>query len=271
MLRIQRRFNFTGRIDFDATDVSLRTSTNEQGVAIAHLDHLQLPLRGGHDESEWTNADVVLEAVRMATSSYRRNPIGTVADVVVGNFSRDIVLDEFEGAGDILFRLKVVARDDKRLLAAADRIHASGELPPPERDELIVVRVDDLGELPWRVDWTEPELVGPIVKVNKNLHDAETYLKRDALSIGAIIPQIFREVLYRICAEPHLRDTEWCKRWIGVIRRIHDEPVPSIEDLREDGISIADQWVSDVLSQFAVDHQMTTRTNELLESLVAND
>lgn len=262
--KVQRRFNFTDRVRIPQHAVAFAVDQADGGPVIARLDRLELPEDHPHDQAAWLAADVVIEAWRLSTASYCRQEVGSVKDLQAKSAPLvELSLDGFDGPAGISFRLKVVDKDDRRLLAEADKVTSDGDAPPGDRSELIVVRPEELGELPWAIDWAEEDAGGPVVLVNRAMLDHENYLTHDPALAGAIVPQVFREVLFRLCLRDDLQQTPWGKKWLEHVRRFYPEPPPSI-DASSGQFGPADNWVRDAAVAFAAEHKLTTKTNERL-------
>lgn len=260
--KLQRRFNFTDRERIPQHAVAFSVEQFDGEPVVARLDRLNLPEDHSHDQAEWLASDIVIEAWRMSTSSYIRREVGSVKEMLARTSPfAELRLDGFDGPDGISFRLKVVGKDNRRLLAEADKVTSDGDLPPSDRSELIVVRAEDLGELPWIIDWAEEDAGGPVVLVNRDLADHANYLTHDSALAGAIVPQVFREVLFRLCLQDNLQQTGWGKKWLEHVRRFHEEPPPD-QDAPGEFLGAVDAWVRDATVSFANEHKLTSKTNE---------
>ncbi len=262
--KVQRRFNFTDRVRIPKHAVSFAVEQADDGPVTARLDRLDFPEEHPHDQAEWLAADVVVEAWRLSTASYFRRAVGSIKDLI-GKPSPlvEFALDDFDGPAGISFRLKIVGKSDRRLLGEADKVTSEGDAPPGDRSELIVVRAEELGELPWIIDWAEEDAGGPVVLVNQDIADHPNYLTHDPALAGAIVPQVFREVLFRLCLRDDLRQTAWGKKWLEHVRRFHAEPLPN-DGESGDIYAAADTWVREAAVAFAAEHKLTQKTNERL-------
>jgi hypothetical protein len=265
MLRkVQRRFNFTDRVRIAQHAVAIAVDQAEDGPVTARLNRLDFPPEHPHDQGEWLAADVVVEAWRLSTASYFRREVGSVKDLIGKPLPLvELALDGFDGPAGISFRLKIVGKSDRRLLGEADKVTSDGDAPPGDRSELIVVRAEELGELPWIIDWAEEDAGGPVVLVNRDMADHANYLTHDPALAGAIVPQVFREVLFRLCLRDDLQQTAWGKKWLEHVRRFHPEPLPD-EDAPGGIYGAADTWVREATVAFAAEHKLTQKTNERL-------
>lgn len=259
--KVHRRFNFTDRVRLPQHAVAFAVDQAEEGPVTARLNRLELPEDHPHEQTEWLAADVVIEAWRMSTASYVRRKVGSVKELL-GKPSplAELTLEGFDGPAGISFRLKVVSKSDRRLLAEADKVMSDGDAPSADRTELIVVRAEELGELPWLIDWAEEDAGGPVVLVNRDIADHANYLTHDPALAGAIVPQVFREVLFRLCLRDDLQQTLWGKKWLEHVRRFYGEPLPD-QDTPDGLYGAADTWVREAAAAFANEHKLTTKTN----------
>jgi hypothetical protein len=258
MSRQLRRFNYTNRVKIAARDVRIDVHMREDGVPQATIREIDLTEHGRHTLSDWDSAQVVLEARRLSTGSFQRETIGTVGKLKESKGPLAVVsLGDFPDSEDITFRVKVVA-GDKRLLADGDRIRI-GELERADKNPLIEVYLVELGDEIWRVSWDDEEM-GPRVLVNKDILYARGLLTHDPLTKGVIVPQIVREVLFRVVSD-ELDDREWATRWIEFAERYDkgDRPEPADTD----GIQL---WVDGIVAKFSTEHSFATRANEYLRS-----
>lgn len=254
-INIHRRFNYTGRIEIPNKDVQIDVIDDGNGHPKVVLMNLALPEGATvHGDTIWASADVVLEAWRIDTNSFFRRKIATVSELTsLKPPLFQTSLQEFEGADDIHFRIKIISAE-KKLLAEADKISSQEE--EAQKSDLIRVFLKDIGQELWRIDWSEVEDVGPRIFVNKNLPDPRGFLTRDAITAGAVLPQIVREVLSFIFTRDDIRDQQWAQRWIFFIETLHDQPPPNSSD--EFAIS---EWVQEAVQAFAAKFRFFDRTD----------
>jgi hypothetical protein len=266
--KLQRRFNFTDRVRIPQHALAFAVEPAVGTGVIARLLRLEVPGDHPHDPAVWAAADVVVEAWRLSTASYCRREIGSVKDIVAKTgVLFEETLDGFDGPAGISFRLKIVDKVDRRLLAEADKITSEGDAPPADRADLIVVRPEDLGELPWMIDWSEEES-GPVVLVNNHMVDHANYLTHDPALAGAIVPQVFREILFRLCVRPDLHHAPWGKKWLEHVGRFYAEPLPDADDGGGQW-ALADTWVREATVAFAAKYQLTQKSNERFAAAAA--
>ncbi len=248
MTRMLRRFNYTQRAKIARNQVHLDTEVLEDGTCMAVVRKLQLSDSGQHVEAVWSGAEVFLEARRTSTESWARHSLGTVSNIRSGGLPRTVRLEDFDDEGGITFRVKVVDHES-RLLADGDDIRA-GVPQNKNREPLIYLIPQDLGEELWLIDWEDVE--GPRVFVNKRLPNCSALLTRDPLVRGLIMPQIVRAVLPRVATAEQKTD-DWVQRWSEFAKRLGFE-VPN-EDADEDVVS---DWVDQVASEFALTLRFAT-------------
>ena len=212
-----------------------------------------------------------MEVWRSRSANWDRIRLGTVGDLVKTLRSPIThILSEFEGADDIAYRVKVVATDTMQLLAEADKVRPSNETDKPGAvDELIQVRKEPtLGEQPWKLHWSEDD--GPIVLVSNTLSDCETFFTRDAAFVAALMPQIMRDVLFRLALDKDLREQEWSKKWFEFASKFDgtEPPDPDIGDSVD--WQTAQKWADDVVQAFCNEHEFVSEANKFLTSETAS-
>lgn len=259
--RLVRTFNYTKRMRINASDVDIETGVDAAGKPIARVKKITLPEDGDtpHDARRWRNSAVVLDAWRHRTGSWMTANLGKVADIrkLKGIVSQPR-LEEFETPEGITFRIKVVAADDCQLLAEAERILPSNEPRAADVDELLPVRkTPDLGQEPWRIEWS-PER-GPVALVSSLLIGADNFFHRDGAFIAAMVPEMLRSVLIRICASEDYRDEPWASKWFEFAARYFDAEPPARKDWDD-----AEDWANKVVERFCSDLELVSKANDAM-------
>lgn len=256
--RVLRTFNYLNRTRIPASGVAIDALV-VGGKPVARYRQLDLPTDHGHDPDRWKKADVVVEAWRGRSASWVRHPLGKVVELerrLRTPFSLD--LTDFNDAEDVTFRVKVVAADTQQILAEADRLLPANEASPSTMDELIQVKRDpELGEQPWRIDWDDLDR-GPMVLVSNKLTAAETFFTRDAAFVAATMPEIMRNVLFRLALEPDQRDQAWAAKWLAFAKRFVDSDAPDEADFQQ-----SQSWADEVVASFCARHNFVTQANKV--------
>lgn len=234
-----RRLNYTGRIKIFRNDVRLATSEAD-GVlsfdAELRLNDYDLP----------AEALVFVEAYRQTT--WMRFPFGNVANLQPPAPDQRR-LSEFDSADGILFRVKVTqAHDEHILLAAADRIPLAKPDQDADKESLLEVVPEELGDELWQVDLDgEPRLL-----VNKSATVDWRQMALSPVFVALVYPAALRQVLTSILATEH-RDTddetEWRSKWLrfaSLLPGVDPEPPP-----KADGEDAATRWTDDAVAVFA--------------------
>lgn len=251
---VTRRLNYTQRLDIPSAGIEIDVRPMAGAPPRLVLLKFELPAGDPHSKEEWQAARVIFEAWRSDAGAYARFELGRVADVQ--RRSPPLLSQHLPGFPDehgISFRIKVVS-PQARILAEADRLTASAD--SRHKDELIRVLPRDLEELPWTIDWSDTD-EGPCIHVNKRMYDHQTFLTRDPVTTGLVLPAVLREVLYRVAIDPEARETAWARRWVDFASRVSDTPFP--DDKEE---SAVDAWVLSALHGFSRRHQLATHVDD---------
>ena len=254
-IQLKKTLNWTSRVKIPQTAVRIEL-TGVQGadpkvrVRSFGLESLSI----SHSEVEWAEANVVLEANRLSTSSFVRLAVGRVVEVRAKKGAQYLgTLDGFLTAEDVSFTIKVVSRTDGRILAEGKNLRADGEAA--EREELLPVRSVDLKQELWRVAWNEN---GPVLQVNNRVHDHDGALTRDAYMKGSVAPAALRSVLVRYVLDEEQFDGDWRAPWAAFIDRLGMEPPPEDNDWTQ-----ALEWVDRAVEAFAERHAFKDRINDI--------
>lgn len=268
--RQKRQFNYTARAKIPARAVKLRLIVAKDGPLTVIVDDFGLAqIKGGHGKEEWLKAQVVLEANRHTTSSFARFTAGTVAEVLDRAAPQySAVLEDFESPGNIMFTVRVVSRDASRLLAEAKNVRAPEE--EAQQDELLQVKVHELGQEPWRLAWEEG--LGPFIQVNKSILMPDSFLTRDAYLQGVVVPSAFRQVLQRLARDQDMRTQAWAKPWLRFAADYSQTELPTEDEDGQapDWIEV-DAWVNGTLSNYCDKFKFTDKINDLLQSAPENE
>ena len=148
-----------------------------------------------------------------------RFPFGTVGSILP---AQDRGLSEIDEGGRILFRILVVDEGDKvgRLLAMADKIAPIGD--EQQRDALLPLGIEDLGEAIWRLD--APEDSAPRLLLNSRFPGLKQKLLEDPLLMGAILPKALRDALLAIRSAAE-DPGEWLDKWKKFVTEMGGEAV----------------------------------------------
>jgi len=252
---VTRRLNFTQRLDIPASDVEIDVRAVSGSAPRVVVLRLGLPESCTHPQDEWDSALVVLEAWRSDASAYARFQLGRVAEV--RRKSPPLLSEPLAGFPDehaISFRVKVISAQAK-ILAEADHLRAQTD--SRHQDELISVLPKDLDELPWTIDWSDPD-EGPVIHVNERMYDHRTFLTRDPVTSALVLPTVLREVLHRVAADREARETTWGRRWIDFASRMSTSPMPD----EDDDEAAVDDWVLGALHEFSRRHLLASAADE---------
>ncbi|MBZ2168294.1 hypothetical protein [Marinobacter sp. F4216] len=241
-----KRFNFTGRKKILRDDISIR-------------------LRGKADEKPRVDVSVDLAEYDLSPDStvfleaqwktrFSREALGRVSRSVRKN---DIVLEEFDDAEGLSFRIKVVDQTRGRLEAIAENIrpHDKDDQPDQNHKSILPVASADLsgyGAL-WRVEYTDQQAT---LQIEQELGGKDQVV-RSLLFRGFILPAAMRQILARIVYsdwDPELSDPdELSTRWLLFARQIGAGVPDQNADDHEDWL---DETVRLIGGRIGVRHQV---------------
>lgn len=233
-----RRFNYTGRLRINQNAVRINliqdNAASPRFNAELDLSPLNLP----------PTARIYLEAYRQ--SLYERFSWGTVARP---SPQGPTVLTRVESLDRIYFRVKIVDESVGQglILAQADRI--SVDAPSTEPIGLLPVKLVDLGEQVWRVEF-EPE--EPWLYLNCRIDGVKERAQSDPAFAALVFPQILREVLGYIARYSLQPDDEaqWVADWQSFTESLSGETRPTEDDQMM-------QWIESAVSSFADTHRFS--------------
>jgi hypothetical protein len=140
-------------------------------------------------------------------SSSMRFAFGTVSAIIPPD---ERSLPEIDDGAGVLFRVMVVDEIDKvgRLLALADKVAPRGD--EEQRDALLPLVTEDLGEAVWRVDARKDGQ--PCLMINSPYPGLKQRLLEDPILMGAVLPLALRDAL-RVVRDEDDEALEWVGRW----------------------------------------------------------
>ena len=238
-----RRFNYTGRKRINHSDIQIsltqEDSTPPSFDAQLNLEQLGLP----------PAARIYIEAYRL--SLYERFPWGTVAHPLPEG---PAVITKVEALDRIYFRVKVVDESTGQglILAQADQI--SVDAPSVEDSGLLPVKLIDLGEQVWRVEF-EPE--EPWLYLNSNIDGVKDRAQSDPTFAALVFPQILREILGKIRSDGLQPDDEapWVENWLQFGKSLSGEPPLTDDDQMT-------SWIEGAIDRFAQTHRFSRMYQE---------
>ena len=194
-----------------------------------------------------SEAEVYVEA--HANITRQRFSCGTV-----GNLDLPIneKLDELDNTSPILFAVKIVEND-----CGAGRLIGLGERFSPQTDErdglsLLPLKVTDLGQLPWKVDFYSAQ---PVLLINRSIPHGIDRIKNDLVFQSLVLPSVLREILTYYCLLD-VDENEHASRWI-VLAELLYEAKPDVEHDEDHDETI--DWINEVIVQFCSKHSITNR------------
>jgi len=255
---ITRKINFLGRVKINEHDVVLQTYQSERCVGVT-VAHLTLP---EHDKRvketpEWSSADVILRARDKSSDNYFEVSLGSVLEVRAKRNS--IFHGEMPGFTDIdniKFSIRVVG-PRKNVLASIDDFRADND-KPIDRDEIFQLRVQDLEEETWLIDWTAGS---PVLVLDTEYAE---YFMDSPFTHALVLPAAFREILSKAAQAAHEDGDsaeEWVDQFIEYAQiQTNAGAFPYDEDPNS---SIVSDWVDGSVRRFARSYRLKTTLIEL--------
>ena len=239
---MKRRFNYTGRkrIPRDAVQIALKEQRNGPPAFDATVDLKDMDLPDG--------ARVFIEAYYRA--SYMRFDFGTVGKIRSGT---DRTLEDIDYREHFQFRIKVVDQTGEhgKLLAEADQIKPMPSGGSAERDGILAVAFEDLGDQAWSLDLTDTSV--PTLIVNREIGSKE-YIRSNETFFALVFPAVVREILTQILIidakaqfEPDADSEDWQERWLSFVSNlagVDPLPPPDADPLTKI------QWIDDAVRAF---------------------
>lgn len=201
-----KRFNYTGRKKILREDIKIKLQGdfNEKPTV-----NVSINLSGYEFPS---SCDVYLEP--QWKTRFMRIPLGPAANSVRRN---SIVLDEFDDAEGLDFRVKVVDEQEGLLLGIAENIkpyNKDDKLDENQQSILPVTSIDLSGSgVLWRIEYGDQQAV---LQVERELGSRDQVV-RSLLFRGFILPAAMRQILVKIISdgwdadlsEPQELSTRW--------------------------------------------------------------
>jgi hypothetical protein len=248
----KRTFNYLGRANIPATAFEIMPSHADGAVGFV-IRRLEIEQAGdfGHDESTWRSGEVWIEAWRQASTDWCRELVGTVKDLHrLCASGKRFELQGFPAPDGIVFTIKVVEPKSGRLLACG----VSKDERTGGADDLLPVMVEpSLGEVPWRLCWSDDHSEGPVLLVNAALTSPTGIVARDLRAKAATLPQVVREIMHYLAMDAQARESDWGTAWLKFVGR-------EASDIPETG-SWADaiMWAEQVVEEFCDRMSWVTR------------
>ncbi len=243
--RVREVINSTGRLRLRERDVSLTVGDDPPTVRI-----LRIELPEVSEERSMEDAEVWMEAAQPRTASFDRWSLGTVAAVRGRSPAGQRALENFREATDALFSVKIIAFDG-RILASSDDIRPD-DRRAGEREALLQVRSQPLGELPWTVDYGADGQTFLIV--NSRIPAAETWIESDPVASALVLPAALRTILMRLLADDAFREGEWGRAWVDWATTMSPAEMPGAEDVDDH-----EAWLEQTVAAFADHHRLASR------------
>lgn len=251
-------FNYTGRkrLDTSTFDIYIYEKDQEASELEIALNRDEIP----EDEIP-EDAMAWVEAYR--GSKMMRFKLGKLTDCRNERF----VLNEFDPAEPVLFRIKLVDENDHKhpIKGWRDQIRpvvydASGQ---KKKSVLPVYPSGDLGNIIWRINWDDPSR--PVLQVNNkiNARNITSIVAKDADFAALVFPQVIREVLSYLLKEGFDDDEE--NEWIIFAENLVGESCERGDYGSETDNNRVEDWIEKVVERFGVETDLINRYNKFKE------
>jgi hypothetical protein len=254
MSSAKRRINSTGRKRINQDNVELFLLAPIDGEPLKarlnlKLQNLELP----------PEAAILVEAYQRSSSM--RFDCGTVQDKKIPEL---LSLNEIDRTGSVLFRVKIVDRDDQlgKILASADRLRPTSEADNTGRKSIFPVEYRDLAQEIWRVEIDDD--AGPLLILNSRIPAITHRIHENPLLAGAILPAAFRMVLEYLAGKTAEEEGEgpgWKSEWLKFCNDglgVSEHP----DDLQE--VEEREAWVKDTVHRFCAERSFVDRDKRLI-------
>lgn len=207
---VVEKFNYTGRATIDKEDTIIKIVYDSKGSISFEAE----PLLKKYAEAEnWGNdAEIFIEAQRQM--QYLRFPFGTIGSPQT---PKNTCLDEFSTPDGIQFRLKVRSPKDGKILGSVDGIKSEQDKKQKSLS-LLSCRLDGLGPIPWKIDFSS---TGVSLLINDQIPNLKIEFTSPYLN-ALIQPAILREILTYILpkAEPYdsSDSNNWMAEWLNFVK-----------------------------------------------------
>ena len=216
------------------------------------------------DKSDYPKtAKVVLSATSAGVGFTQRFEFGTIKNVAP---EKELRLDDKLSIEHIRFTLKIIdtSQEFGRILGVAENIIPINiaEKNLGGKDGILPIESSDLGELLWRLEFGEHEVV---LLVNKTIPGFRECFGTGGNIDSLVLPAICREVLWRIWNDDKfdLEDEQeegWKAKWIRFAKTF-DSNIPNDST---DENEIAD-WIDGVVQKFCEIHRFKQRYTKHFE------
>jgi len=243
------KYNYTDRrtITRDRVQITLHNSGGGIPVfdCVLRIDDLAFP----------EDARVFIEAYRR--SSYMRFNFGTVGAITTPSNRR---LTDIDRGDKILFRLKIInpsSGDIGKLIGHADAIPAF--MPGSNRDTILPVQGENLGQVLWRVDFQDE---GPVLLLNSQVTEPNIIelAQTDGEFQSLVYPAAFEQILWKIIVDTEdVEDPDrWPSAWARLASRLSGEGLLDPTDYEGD-YSLATEKIKLYVEKFADEFRFRER------------
>ena len=173
---------------------------------------------------------------------------------------RDTTISDLGPTGNLKFRIKVFTDGDPPvILGRADGISVGLEEDSEDnREGLITVRSDDIGSVPWKIEFPTGAFGKPVLILNVAILNGRQKIKTNHTYQALVLPTVIHQVMQQIVSGT-LGSTEeatdfrdepesWQARWVSFVTREVGVPEPDWDDF--DDLTSADPYLDEVVEKY---------------------
>ena len=117
-------------------------------------------------------------------------------------------------------------------------------------DGILKFATRSIGPRTWALEF--PDLDHPTVYLDDSLPNPKSWVRKDPVFVGFVLPAIIREILDYILQEPEDQETKWKVDWMAWSQAL----VPDVPPPFEGDYAERSKWIEQIIEKFALKHQM---------------
>ena len=241
-----RHYNYKDNVRIPENRVLIRTFEIE-GEVVFRVEELDIPepRQGSLNAAEFANGRVVLSARDKSADVNFSLDLGSVAEIMSGKKVGDQKMPGFRDVSSVLFNLRVL-NGDKMVMAHLEAFPADNDRPD-NRLQLFKTRTDNLGEVPYLVEWDDDI---PTIVIDEQFYVAfDGTAMMNALIVAPALTTIIPRIVALIEDDP---ENEFYLRVIGFGEDLAGT-------LSTDSV---DTWMDTVIANLSRKHSIKTRLIE---------
>ncbi|MCB9765250.1 MAG: hypothetical protein H6739_36085 [Alphaproteobacteria bacterium] len=251
---MKRRFNYTGRVELEASEVLVSVGPGANGVptfsATLHLEERSFP----HD------ARILLEVdMKNLFHRYAWGSMGNLEPLATPEIP-GLKNEDLQSGLPLYFRVKIVSSTGQ-IIAHRNRFKPSMAGLGERRTGLLLVAYQDLDDLAWDLELLLDSSSEPRLIINNRIPGVDDLVRHDAGFHAFVIPEVLKRILTHIVVNGYHEDEDatWARYWMDLATCLVGQP-----EVDEDG---RDAWIALVVQQFCRTHQVFRRFIDSREAM----